>query len=160
MASSRGDENVLELHRNKAGWQKWLLLWNAQQGGANFEHSCHNQDTGSGEECFMSPPHSLHSRLSGNKTCFLPASVSSLSPSTNNLIKQIVNNEITALLMSIVREEIPGARGELWKVVWLAWGGKDRVLCEMLVNLWTMTKAKLGGFTTHCSHIGHCRGAG
>lgn len=62
--------------------------------------------------------------------------------------------------MSIVREEIPGAREELWKVVWLAWGGKDRVLCEKLVNLWTMTKAKLGGFTTHCSHIGHCREAG
>lgn len=53
--------------------------------------------------------------------------------------------------MSVVREEIPGARGELWKVVWLAWGGKDQVLCEKLVNLWTMTKAKLGGFTTHRS---------
>lgn len=117
MASFRGDENVLELHRNKARWQKWLLLWNAQQGGANFEHCCHNQDAGSGEKCFTSPPHSLHSGCSGNKICFLSASVSSLSSSTNNLIKQRVNNEITVLFMSVVREEIPGARGELWKVV-------------------------------------------
>ena len=61
--------------------------------------------------------------------------------------------------MSAVEGERAGAGGALRKAVWGRCGwGKDRARRDKLVQSWTMTKAKLGGFTTNCPHAGHGRG--